>query len=186
MNSYSNPHRPLKNSYIRKVMRGLKNIKMALAKVRANPNDHNSAMEIRGIAEAISELAMMYGYQGVESIAQKISTSFKLSRVIAERGFLAKVERAIKGIQDVVILEERVESELIIKRITRVDTEPFAQVSNLDELEEEQHRMVELESDAKLLFDITETNFLSNTSVVLISKKPKLVSEQVQTRKAPS
>ena len=160
----ANQRRPLKRNYIRQVMNGLKNMKIALAKVRANPDDRNAAAEIRGIAAAISELAMLHGYQGVESIARKISTSFRLSRVEAEPGFLANVELTIKGIQRVVSMEENIESKLIIKKITRVDTEPIAHVSNLHK-HEEKHRMVDLESDAKLLFDINESDFLHNTAI---------------------
>ena len=170
MNLDSEQPRSLKRNYIRKVMNGLKNMKIALAKIRANPRDRNAAMEIRGTAEAISELAMLHGHPGVESIARKISTSFKLARVEAEPGFLSKIELTIKGIKRVVSMEEKLESKLIIKKITRVDTGPIANLSNLGNLEEKQHRIVELENDKKLLFDINESDFLSNTSFSVISK----------------
>ena len=69
MNSHFKQTPPFQKSYVRKVMRGLKNIRIALAKVHDNPSDHDAAIEIRGIAGAISELAMIHGYHGVESIA---------------------------------------------------------------------------------------------------------------------
>lgn len=186
MNSHFKQTQPFQKSYVRKVMRGLKNITIALAKMHDNPNDRDAAIEIRGIAEAISELAMIHGYHGVESIARKISTSFKCSRVKSDADFLSKIELAIKGIHHVVAMEDGIESKLIIEKITRAGKGSPSQISSLDELSEEQRRMVESESDTKFLFDIKESDFLSHLPSGLIPENLKALSERRQAVKIPS
>jgi len=186
MNSHFKQTQPFQKSYVRKVMRGLKNIRIALAKVHDNPNDRDAAIEIRGIAEAISELAMIHGYHGVESIARKISTSFKCSRVKSDADFLSKIELAIKGIHHVVAMEDGIESKLIIEKITRGGKGSPSQISSLEEFNKEQRRMVESENEATLLFDIRESDFLSNIPGVLLTNNVKSSLRPIEEIKIPS
>ena len=163
----------MQKPYVRKVMRGLKKIRIALARVHDNPNNRDACIEIRNTAQSISELAMIHGYHGVESIARKIYTSFKRSKIKSDPDFLYKIELALKGNQRVVGMEDGIERKLTIEKVTRGAKEVSKQISSLDELSEEQRQMVELESDAKLLFDIKESDFLNNIPGVPISKNIK-------------
>ncbi|MCH8872868.1 hypothetical protein IH824_08890 [candidate division KSB1 bacterium] len=183
MNSSSMQDPSLQKPYVRKVMRGLKKIRIALALVHDNPNNRDACIEIRNTAQSISELAMVHGYHGVESIALKIYTSFKRSRIKSDPDFLYKIELAVKGIQRVVGMEGRIESKL---KVTRGGKEVSKQISSLDELNEEQRQMVELESDAKLLFDIRESDFLNNIPGMPISKNIEPILRATRTGKIPS
>ncbi len=126
----------MQKPYVRKVMRGLKKIRIALALVHDNPNNRDACIEIRNTAQSISELAMIHGYHGVESIARKIYTSFKRSRIKSDPDFLYKIELAVKGIQRMAGMEGGIESKL---KVTRGE-EVSKQISSLEEPSAEQRQ----------------------------------------------
>ena len=186
MNSSSIQDPSLQKPYVRKVMRGLKKIRIALARVHDNPNNRDACVEIRETAQSISELAMIHGYHGVESIARKMYTSFNRSRIKSDPDFLYKIELAVKGIQRVVEMEGGIENKLTIEKVTVGGKEAPKQISSLDVLSEEQHQMIELESDANLLFDIKESDFLNKIPGVPISKNMKPILRATRTGEIPS
>jgi len=186
MNSSSMQDPSLQKPYVRRVMRGLKKIRIALVMVHDNPNNRDACVEIRNTAQSISELAMIHGCQGVESIALKIYTSFKRSRIKSDPDFLYKIALAVKGIQRVVAMEGGIESKLTVETVTRCREEVSKQISNLDELSEERRQMVELESDANLLFDIKENDFINNIPSVPISNNIKPILRSIRTGEIPS
>lgn len=143
-------------------MSELDKMSKALIRLKKGPNNRSDLAEIQVTARSISDLAMIYGFQGVESIARKIYTAIRQhsTKVASSPPFLSKIQAALRGIRDVVGMESSNESTMTVETIER-ETPPQPQTI-LDNLSEDQRRVVEIENDAKLLFDIKESESLMN------------------------
>ncbi|MFQ5752210.1 MAG: hypothetical protein ACE5HI_09460 [bacterium] len=193
-NSVSNFHlplnRPLQNYYLQEVKCGLTKIEQALAKMHNEPGDREFLVKIKGIAQSISDLAMVHGFEGVEKISGKLSSTIKhLLRAGSEfnKSLIAKVNMTVKAMQQVAEMESYIEKQMTVERIDRTVEINQKKVQNcaekisqsIDDLihdqsnsasdEDESHldRIVtipdsEIEKEPDLLFDICELDSVMN------------------------
>lgn len=112
---------PLQYAYLREVMKNLRALKKALNFLRKGIDLQANLIEIRNRATVISDLAMVHGFEGVEIVADKLSSLLKKHRTSAnvEPVLLFKIESSLKAIQTVLKIEEVVERGMTVERIDR-------------------------------------------------------------------
>ncbi|MFQ5823774.1 MAG: hypothetical protein ACE5JB_06945 [bacterium] len=160
--------------YYQEVMQGLKKIESYLSKLQKEPGNREYVQQIRNIAEYVTDLAMIHGYEGVENIAEKIRSSSDLILCKSEeleKPFLSKIEFAVKAIRQVMELEEDIDYQLIFdeidEKIALKQKEVRSCASRLSNYFEQSKQ-----KNKHLFFDIREINTLMN----LVEEPPRIKS----------
>ncbi len=101
--------------YQSEIQRQVENMRDMVGQLRRDPSNRALLEEIQGASAAISDLAMVYGFEGVEVIAERIHAAVrKLSGDEISDEFLTRIEEATGAIEKAMILiDERREREII-------------------------------------------------------------------------
>lgn len=107
--------------YNQEVKRGLEHIGASLIKLKQEPGNRECLYQIKELAESISDLAMIHGYEGVETIAEKIrnSTDHELrGKNDLDKNFLTKIGLAVTAIRQVMEMEDYVENQITFEKFS--------------------------------------------------------------------
>lgn len=156
----------LQSAYIREVTSGLQKIKKALYRLRKGFQSRTSLAEIQVVAKEISDLAMIHGYTGVESIARKLHTAIRRLPTSVTTGahFISKIDLAVNGIQDVAFMEDGIEERTSVEKLCKEKKQTGAKASTLTVVTAEHEKIAESANNACLIFDIKEVDSLLSLS----------------------
>ncbi|RMF61648.1 MAG: hypothetical protein D6743_13270 [Calditrichaeota bacterium] len=142
---------PLRHTYFREMMRSLKKMKAALGAWQKRPEERTHPQAIAAAAREVADLAMIHGYEGVESIAEQLQQSLgrmNLSDDPERAGVFLKVESAIVAIRQIARIEDFLEGRLTVRRVAAdrgddvsshtvkigdEEAEPFCEIEKLTE-----------------------------------------------------
>jgi len=175
--------RSLQNFYLQEVYKGLKQIDQALSKLQGDASNLEGLQQIKNTVCSIADLAMIYGYEGVEKIAVKLFIA--VQRLEAEDRFhpaiVTKIQSAVMAIRDVTGMEAEIERQMSVERsnsrvelqekkvqncaeqVSRSFEELFeepAPASNENERLEIHHGPTGENKQTELLFDINESDLV--------------------------
>jgi len=108
--------------YLQEVTGELDDIEKAVLKLEIENNSHKYLLQVRDKAHSIADLAMVYGFEGIEKISEKLFSTMKLllsSRIDFNKSILAKINMAVNVMRQVVDLESYIERHMTVERITR-------------------------------------------------------------------
>lgn len=122
--------RALENTYFVEIVKGLSRIQKSMHKLRAEPYQHLHIVDMQSAAQSVADLAMVHGYEGVESIARRMETALKAllrDKAEVEQSLFGMVERAVATIQRFANVEDKLESELTVEKVNEhLEHEPSA------------------------------------------------------------
>jgi chemotaxis protein histidine kinase CheA len=108
------PDVSLQEYYHREVKQGLEKITTSLSKLQKEPDNRDYLQQIRASAQTVSDLSMIHGYEGVETIANKIRFTFHqilYKKDPIHHSYIPKVELAVEAIRQVMELEDDIISQ---------------------------------------------------------------------------
>ncbi|MFQ5677295.1 MAG: hypothetical protein ACE5G1_15485 [bacterium] len=142
-------------------------MKKALYKLRKGFQSRTCLAEIQVVAKEISDLAMIHGYNGVESIARKLHMAIRClpTSVTTSPHFISKIELAMNGIQDVAFMEDCIEERTSVEKVRKDNGQSTATTSTITVVAPDYGKTAESQTNAGLLFDIKEEGALMNLSV---------------------
>lgn len=167
-------NRSLHNLYLRQVLSNLLRIERALAELKPSPNSQKCLLKIKEASRAIADLAMIHGFEGMETISRKLSSTIEyLLRSSMDLSFqvVYKVQVAIRTMRKVAEMEAFIERQMTVERIDR--HVELNQEKVQDCAEKVTHSLnfllnkqlefpleTEAETNSQLLFDIREATSL--------------------------
>lgn len=143
---------PLRKAYFREIFRNLAAIKNGLNRMKRTAADGRAVMDIRRSVVAISDLAMIHGYEGVEKIATKIHGILKdepASAAGMDVDFFTKVDSAVQILKEITELEDTLEREMTVERASELVESAHSKVKQYSSqitsgFAERRHKQLEL------------------------------------------
>ncbi len=151
--------------YQSEIQRQVENMRDMVAQLRRDASNRPLLEEIQSASAAISDLAMVYGFEGVEVIAERIHGAVRRlhdAEITAE--FLTRLEEAIGAIEKTMILiDERREREIIRSLSAQAaDSDDFVYVEPAvgDTVQEdlEETETFDIKEDEKLLSILSDAD----------------------------
>lgn len=182
----SQSERHLRGYFLQEVFKGLTMISEDLVKLKDGTETRQRLIRIKEMIASISDLSMVHGYEGVENISSKMSSI--LNQVISsgktiDEHFVHKMEYALQILKQVVEMEDYIESQMTVERVSKHVERNLRKVQNWalnvsENLDFLQHKQLNIFSDKTLpgitkkdmapIFDIAE-----NDAVLDLVKEPK-------------
>ncbi len=151
--------------YQSEIQRQVENIRDMVEQLRRDASNRALLEEIQGASAAIADLAMVYGFEGVEVIAERIHAAVrKLSGNDISAEFLTRIEEAAGAIEKAMILiDERREREIIRNLSAKsADSDDFVYVepavSDAEEAKSDESGFFDIKEDEKLLSILSDAD----------------------------
>ncbi|MFQ5602528.1 MAG: hypothetical protein ACE5HS_04600 [bacterium] len=179
--SFRLPHKkPLHQYYLHEILAGLKKIEHVMSISEAEVSNHHKLIAISKIAQSISELAMIHGFDGVEKIGHKLFSTLSVLRDSGgefDETLREKVNLAVYVIRQVATMEAHIERQMNVERIDQTVERDQEKVQRCAEkfsesIEQLIHKQMKLpfkekydinkNENQKLLFDIREMDSILN------------------------
>ncbi len=122
--------------YQSEIQRQVDKMRDLIHQVRKEPQSRLLLDEIRQSSQSISDLAMVYGFEGVEVIADRIERAVeKLAKEDVSEEFLVRLEEATGAIEKAMILIDERRERQIIRELSQqaFDSESFSYVESVSE-----------------------------------------------------
>ncbi|NOY78553.1 MAG: hypothetical protein GXO76_11855 [Calditrichaeota bacterium] len=158
--------------------------------LRKDPQNRPLLEEIHRASQAISDLAMVYGFEGVEVIADRIERAVKkLAKEDVSEEFLLRLGEAIGAIEKAMILIDERRERQIIRDLSRQAfdsdsfsyVEPASEIYSNDEKTQEDEFNFDIKEDEKLISILSDVD----DELYEIENRPVLPSEKEKADPAP-
>lgn len=165
--------------YKEEMMKKISLIRECLSKVDENPEEISVFEDIKKNGRVISDLAMVYGYEGVEVIGMRIVEAVaNYSDEVNFGELIIKLENATKAIEDAMLLIDEQKERKVIRELSQYSSVESAQAS------EEKPEQMSRETDDEQLFDIREDekliSLLSDTDGQAVEIEQKYDDEKTE------
>ena len=115
-------HRLSQEQYLTEVNLGVEKIEGILAAIKAEPKDDLNVVALRAAVQFIWDLAMIHGFEGVETISGKLCCTISHSRAAGTQLsplLLSRVRGALVVIREVAELESTMEQHLTVDTVSQ-------------------------------------------------------------------
>lgn len=109
----------LQGYYLQQISASLQRLKTALRGLAENPDQWRKLARMHLLARKIADLAMIHGYEGVETIGEKIAHATHralTSERPVDKHLITKMATAVRTMDEIVRMEENLEGEMTVER----------------------------------------------------------------------